>query len=124
MLGWDLATPADALGRLRPRPRILKLPIEESFQSKIPAPRHPPGRRNKRLEITMYENRPRVLLPRPPQEVLVHFRLAVVQRHVLLSAIYQAVLEHETGRLSGVGPALSCDGVVLALLGLELSGTD
>lgn len=60
----------------------------------------------------MYENRPRILLPGPPQEGPMHPRIGIVQGHELLGAVNKAIEEDEAGGLGGVGPTVGSDGVV------------
>ena len=72
----------------------------------------------------MYENSPGILLPWPPQEVLVYRGVAMVQFHVLLGAIYHTVLENQACGLSRVRSSMGCHSICFAFLGIEWPGAD
>lgn len=114
------ATPRHSPSQIGTQPRILKLAVIESLQCKITTPGQPPVGSNEGLQSTPDENRSGILLPRPPEEVLVDFRVLIVQCHVIVRTIQNTVLEHETGGLGRVGSSLGCQGVFFALFRVEL----
>nr|GMC62977.1 Os01g0880350 [Ipomoea batatas]GMC66622.1 Os01g0880350 [Ipomoea batatas]GMC67904.1 Os01g0880350 [Ipomoea batatas] len=89
-----MAAPIYTSRRRSSRPGVLELPIIQSLQREIATPRHP------------------------------SIWLAEIQPHIVGCAINDAVLEDKAGGLAGVDPAVSCDGIVFALLGVGLPGGD
>lgn len=117
------ATPLHPFRRASSGAGIIELPVVKRLQRKVPIPRHPPRRRNKTLQRTLYEHRPRVLLPRPPQIRRVErIRTLPEQLHVLIRPVDRAVLEDEAGGLAGVNPAVCRHGVVRRLRRIFLPG--
>ncbi|KAF7818187.1 hypothetical protein G2W53_023642 [Senna tora] len=111
----DMVTrPRHSVGGGGARPSVIKLSIIQSGQRKISIPLLPPSTLDHAIHEALHINRPRILLPRPPQ-VRLHGATAGSQ---IIGCSNSAVMDGNAGDLIGIGATLSSDGVELPTHGI------